>query len=83
MVVTKWVGPAVKLISLMLLSLLNVRVFTEVTFWHSAEYGIYTEVNLIPRNSALFLDTELRINSALFLYTELRIFSAKIRQSIK
>jgi hypothetical protein len=64
------------------------RVFTEVTFWHSAEYGIIdrsdfnsAEFRIILRNSDQLNSAEFRgisLKSVFFLYTEFRTLQREI-----
>ncbi len=52
------------------------RVFSEVPFWNSAEYGIYTELTVfrvIPQNFLLFNTAKFRGILYKFVYTEFRI----------
>ncbi len=49
------------------------RVFSEVPFWNSAEYGILYGIGFIPRNSAEFCTVQFRGIPCRFVYTEFRM----------
>jgi hypothetical protein len=49
------------------------RVFSEVPFWNSAEYGILYGIGFISRNSAKFFTVQFRGIPCRFVYTEFRI----------
>jgi hypothetical protein len=53
--------------------LIQNRVFSEVPFWNSAEYGILYGIGFIPRNFLLFNSAEFRRIPYRFVYTEFRI----------
>ncbi len=42
------------------ISFIRIRVFSEVPFWNSAEYGIVYEIDFISRNSAEFFTVQYR-----------------------
>jgi hypothetical protein len=50
-----------------------IRVFLEVPFWNSAEYGILYGTGFISRNSAKFFTVQFRGIPYRFVYTEFRI----------
>jgi hypothetical protein len=50
-----------------------IRVFSEVPFWNSAEYGILYGTGFISHNSAKFFTVQFRGIPYRFVYTEFRI----------
>ncbi len=48
------------------------RVFSEVAFWNSAEYGILYGIGFISRNSAKFFTVQFHGIPCRFVYTEFR-----------